>query len=474
MRLSHSPAGMPVVFDDQSLIADTGVIPIIGLAQQAGLPAAVADRVHIPGDKGANPGGKVMALVAGMLTGADSFDDLDRLRAGGMKHVAADVYAPSTLRQFVNRFTFGHVRALQAACDQTLRRLAARVCLFPTRATTDPTDRMVFVDIDDSVVQVYSARKQGAGIGYTNVRGVNMLLAVASTTSAPPVIVANRLRKGNANSARGAKKMVEDALAHVKRLPGTRGKQLVLAADSAYYNTDVAWAGLKAGADISITIRMTPVVKKAIEAISDDAWKAIRYPNAVWDDHTREWISEAEVAETSYTAFATVPGKAITTRLVVRRIPEKNQTKLAKAGQDGLFKVWRYHGFVTTISPDILNTVQADTAHRRHAVIEQVHAELKAGPMNHMPAGRFNANAAWLALACMAHNLARTAAIMAGGRLTKARTQTLQSKLVAVPARIARHARKLILHLPARWPWQHEFTRLWQAIHDPPPVTLAA
>lgn len=143
MQLSHSSAAMPVVFDDESLIADTGVIPIIGLAQRAGLPAAVADRVHIPTDKGSNPGGKVMALVAGMLTGADSFDDLDRLRVGGMTHVAANVYAPSTLRQFVSRFTFGHVRALQAAVDQTLCQLADTVCLFPTRATLidEPCDQ---------------------------------------------------------------------------------------------------------------------------------------------------------------------------------------------------------------------------------------------------------------------------------------------------------------------------------------------
>ena len=220
---------------------------------------------------------------------------------------------------------------------------------------------MVFVDIDDSVVPVYSARKHGAGIGYTGVRGVNMLLAVASTTASPPVIVANRLRKGAANSARGAKKMVDDALAQTKRLPGVQGKHLVLSADSAYYTTDVAWAGLKAGADISITIRITPVVAKAISAISDHAWTPIKYPNAVWDEDNKEWISEAEVAETSYTAFATVKGKAITTRLVVRRIPEKNQKKLEAAGQSGLFKVWRYHGFVTTIDANVLDTTQADT-----------------------------------------------------------------------------------------------------------------
>ncbi|SMY03696.1 transposase [Brevibacterium aurantiacum] len=122
----------------------------------------------------------------------------------------------------------------------------------------------------------------------------------------------------------------------------------------------------------------------------------------------------------------------------------------------------------TTIPADVLDTVQADKAHRRHAVIEQVNAELKAGPIAHMPAGAFNANAAWLALACMAHNLARTGALLAGGRLSKSRAPALRAKLISIPARIACHARRIVLHLPAHWPKAAEFGRLWNTVFSPP------
>lgn len=474
MQSFHTPAGLSVTFDDERLIADAGLLPMVHLGEEAGLPAAVADRLHIPTDKGANPGAKVMSLIAGMAGGADSIDDMNRSRTGGMKQLAKAVYAPSTLGQFLRAFTFGHVRALQSACDQALQALAGRVEFLHTRDDrANPADSLVFLDIDDTVLPVYSARKQGSGHGYTGVRGLNALLAVASTTTSQPIIVGNRLRKGAVNSTRGAKKMAGDSLAALRRLPGMDGKHVVLAADSAYYNTDVAWAGLKAGADISITVRTSQATNRAISRIDEGTWTGIKYPHAIWDEDNREWISEAEVAETDYTAFTSKPGKQIHGRLVVRRIPEKNQKKLAQAGQDGLFRVWRYHAFFTTITPDVLNTVQADKAHRRHAVIEQVNAELKAGPLAHMPAGKFNANAAWLALACMSHNLARTTALLAGGRLGKARAQTLRMKLISVPARIATHARKTLLHLPAHWPHATEFHRLWNTVFTPPGTVVA-
>ena len=468
MLFNHTPTGLSHTFDDERLIADTGLIPLVKLAQDTGLPTAVADRVHIPTDKGANPGTKVMSLVAGMLAGADSIDDMNRNRTGGMKHLATSVYAPSTLGQFLRKFTFGHVRALQTACDQALQNLARRVDFFPTRTNTaNPADQMVFVDIDDTVIAVHSARKQGSGHGYTGVRGLNGLLAVASTTSAQPVIIGNRLRKGAVHSARGAKKFTQDALSAVGRLPGVAGKRVVLAADSAYYNSDIANAAITAGADITVTACMNPSITKAITGIDESAWAGIQYPQAIWDEDNQEWISEAEVAETGYTAFTTT-NSPVTGRLVIRRIPEKNQKKLAKAGQEGLFTVWRYHAVFTTIPTDVLNTVQADEAHRRHAVIEQVNAELKAGPIAHMPAGAFNANAAWLALACMTHNLARTGALLAGGRLSKSRAPTLRARQISIPARIACHARRIVCHLPTHWPHAYEFHRLWSTVFSPP------
>ena len=127
-----------------------------------------------------------------------------------------------------------------------------------------------------------------------------------------------------------------------------------------------------------------------------------------------------------------------------------NATKLS-AAQDQLFATYRYHAFFTTVDADTLGTVAADKLHRQHAVIEQVFADLKAGPLAHMPSGKFQANAAWLVTAAITHNLLRTAATLAGGRLARARAVSIRQKIINIPARIAHRARRFILHLPTHW-----------------------
>lgn len=224
---------------------------------------------------------------------------------------------------------------------------------------------------------------------------------------------------------------------------------------------------------MSITVRMDKKVKAAIQEISDDAWTGIEYPEAIYDKETRTWISKAEVAEIPFTAFTSKKKALHTTgRLVVRRIPELGETKRT-AGQDPLFDVFRYHAFFTTVDRDHFDTVAADQMHRKHAIIEQINAELKNGALAHMPSGVFTANAAWVALAAIAHNLLRAAAGLIGGRMSKVRAQTLRTRIIGIPARIAHRARKLILHLPRRWPWATEFARLWQAALSPPRTVLS-
>ena len=170
-----------------------------------------------------------------------------------------------------------------------LARLAGRSPLLGGAST------LAFVDIDDTVKQTYGYAKQGAGYGYSGVKGLNALLATVSTPPAPPVIVATRLRKGSANSARGAARLVADAVRTARRA-GASGT-LIVRADSAYYSHDVMAAARRAGAQFSVTARMTPAVTGAIAAIAEKAWTPIRYPNAVWDDEDQRWISDAEVAE---------------------------------------------------------------------------------------------------------------------------------------------------------------------------------
>ena len=149
---------------------------------------------------------------------------------------------------------------------------------------------------------------------------------------------------------------------------------------------------------------MDPKVKAAIAAIPEDAWTAIRYPRAIWDDQLRAWVSDAQVAEARYTAFTSKKGQAVTARLIVRRVRDLN--KQAATGQDELFPVFRYHA-VFTDSP--FELLQAEGQHRDHAIVEQVFADVTDGPLAHMPSGSFAANAAWLACAAIACNLLRAA-----------------------------------------------------------------
>lgn len=444
MQFKHAPAAVSAAFDDPNLVSAAGLVPVLRLAQAAGLADLARDRLTVPTDKGSNAGAKVSALVAGMLAGADSIDDMNVLRHGGMKRLFHDVYAPSTLGSFLRTFTFGHVRQLDAVASRFLQRLASRAPLLRPHA-----GERVMLDLDDTIVEVRGYQKQGAGFGYSGVRGLNALLATASTASSAPVILAQRLRKGQTGSPKGAARITGDALATLRRMnTGSRSRVLVRA-DSAFYGHATVGTAIKAGADVSVTVRMDPAVKAAITTIKDDAWTAIEYTDAIFDETTRQWISKAEVAEVPFTAFRSRrKAQRVAGRLVVRRIPDLGPRQTQ---QPTLFDIWRYHAFFTTSSPAESGTVTADKTHRGHAIIEQVHADLKNGPLAHLPSGVFTANSAWLVLAVIAFNLARTAGILAGrsGRLAKATTATIRRTLIHVPARLARSARR-ITPAPAR------------------------
>ena len=464
MQLSHTLGGTTAVFDDPSLVASAGLVPMLALADSAGLAQLAREWLSVPTDKGANAGLKVSSLVAGMLAGADSIDDMALLRHGGMGRVFERAYAPSTLGSFLRAFTFGHVRQLDAVASRFLTALADRTPLLPAPSTGEP----VLVDVDDTIVEVHGYAKQGAGFGYTRVRGLNALLATATTPGSAPVVVAQRLRQGSAASARGAARLVADALATVRSMTTA---QPLLRADSAYYGHATVAAAIKADAQVSITVRSNPQVRAAIAAIDETAWTPIEYREAIFDQDTGAWLSRAEVAEIDFTAFAAqrkanrVPG-----RLVVRRIPDLNATNKKGAGQGTLFEVWRFHAFFTTVPAEAMDTVTADKIHRGHAVIEQVHADLKHSALAHLPSGKFAANAAWLVLAVIAFNLTRAAATLTGSKLARATTATIRRKLVNVPARAARRARRLILHLPAQWPWSRDWHRLLDHAGGSPPA----
>ncbi|MEV6816675.1 IS1380 family transposase [Micromonospora sp. NPDC051296] len=461
MRLRHDAPVVRATFDDPNLVSCAGLLPVMRLAEQAGLHDAVADRVRLPTDKGANAAGKVATVVAGMLAGADSIDDLDVARHGGMRKLFTDVYAPSTLGSFLRTFTHGHVRQLQAAARDALIGLAGRAPILTG------ADTLCFVDIDSMLRRVYGKQKQGIGFGHAKIggynvwlRGYNPLVATLSTPLSAPVIAATRLRSGNAGSARGAASMIAEAIG-TARACGAAG-EIVVRADSAFYAKTVVTTCRRRRVRFSVTTRIDAKIRTACENITADQWIDIKYPKAVWDEDQQRWISDAQIAETTYTAFAGTR-HAVTARLIVRRIRRDDPAQVR--GQQELLPEYRYHT-VFTDSPYTL--VQAEAQHRAHAIIEQVNADLIAGPLAHLPSGRFNANDAWLACAAIAHNLTRAAGHLAAGTWSTARPATIRTRIITIAGRLAHRARTVHLHLPEHWPWQTGFDNLFTTVQTTP------
>ncbi len=171
MRLSHTLGRTSVAFDDPNLVSAAGLVPVVALAESAGLRDLAEEHLTVPTDKGANAGLKVASLVAGMVAGADSIDDMALLRRAGMSRLFAKAYAPSTLGPFLRSFTFGHVRQLDAIASRFLIALAGLTCLLGTATTIEPdTARYALLDVDDTIIEVHGYAKQGAGFGYSGVR----------------------------------------------------------------------------------------------------------------------------------------------------------------------------------------------------------------------------------------------------------------------------------------------------------------
>ena len=470
MRLSHARWQISARFDDPNLVSCVGLVAVSALAARAGLPKLL-ERLTVPAPNAAS---KLLAVVLGMVAGADSITDLDVLRHGGMRRVFAGVRAPSTLGTFLRAFTFGHVRQLDAVAAGLLAALTRWAPLLAD------ADELAYLDVDDTVRETHGYRKQGTGRGYTGVGGLNVLLAVLSTPGRAPLIAGARLRRGGANSMRGAPKLLADALATAKRA-GASGL-LVVRADSAFYAASIIAAAHRAGARFSVTVRQTPTISAAIAGIPAEGWTRIDYRSTIFDPEIGDWVSGAEVAEIGYTAFTgRRRDQQVTARLIVRRVRRLNPDHhgpgarhLAGRLDDSqleLFAAYRYHAIFTD-SP--LETLAAEAAHRDHAVVEQVIADLKASALAHLPSGDFSANGAWLAAATMAYNLTRAAGALAGGIHAKARTATLRSRLINVAARLARSARRLVLHLPSDWPFEPGLGDLLRtALHDPVPARAA-
>jgi hypothetical protein len=450
VQSSHAASRLSTSFSDPNLIASAGLVPLVRLAERCALPSLIRRHVNLGVSTGANPAGKAMTLGAGMCVVAGSIQDIDVLRTGATHRLFGGIYAPSTPGSFLRSFTHGHVRQLQAAARRFTANLIAHAGLIPAG------EPIVYLDVDSKVKQVYGPAKQGASFGYTKVRGLHFQIVTASTPASRPVVIATRLRKGSAGSGKGADTLIAEAIRALREAGVTA--MILVRADSASFSAKLVKAIRAAGAHYSITVANTKTIRTAIATIPETAWKPIKYRNAVWDQDEGRWISEAEIAEIPYTAFTSKNAQLHARgRPIVRRVKRLNPADVPD-GQGELFAANRHHAFHTT-NPLVID--QAEPMHRQHAVIEQVFADVEHGPLAHLPSGKFNANAAWLTLAGIAHNLTRAAATLAGRFHAKATGATVRRTLVNIPARIASGARRIHLHLPEHWPWAAGFTRLW-------------
>jgi hypothetical protein len=420
--------GVRVRFDDERVVCDGGVMLVATLAGRLGIEALAGSLVRLRCDRpgAANAGRKVMAVLYAMVLGADSIDDCGVLRSGRTGRLLGGwIPAPSTLGTFLRAFTFGHVRQLDALLGRSLERA--------WQAGAGPGDGRLVIDVDSFVGEVCGRLKQGAAYGYTRLLGYHPILATRADTREALHI---RLRKGSVNTQKGMLRFCDELIARVERA-GATGEKL-LRADSGFWNTKVFERLQRAGWQYSIGVRMTRTVRTAIDAIDEDAWQRIDYP----DD------GEAQIAETVY------GGR----RLIVRR------TRLLGA-QAELWPDWRHFGFLTNRDED-LALVEAE--HRDHAVVEQVIADLKDQALAHFPSGQFNANGAWTVLAALAHNLLRWTQLLGLPDTTVRAARTLRRRLLTIPARLTSHARGWTLHLPARWPWHGDYTRALDRIRALP------
>ena len=457
MKPSHK---IRPVFDDPNVVSAAGLAPALRLAESAGL-YELLESLSVPS---ASLSAKVAAVIGGMLAGADSIDDLDLLRHGGMGKLFTGVRAPSTLGTFLRSFTHGHVQQLDKINTGLLAGLATRV---PGLLAGGEAGGIALLDVDDTVREVHGYAKQGAAFGYSKVRGLNIQLATISTPTAAPAIAQARLRKGNTASAAGCGRLLAQAIT-TARTAGVTGRVLARA-DSAYYGWAFVGTAIRHKAWFSVTARMNPAVVKAITSIDEAAWQAIEYPNAVYEETEQRWVSDAEVAKIPFVAFTgRRKHQHVPCRLVVRRVKRLQPLASDGSAQAELFATYRHHAFITNST---LGTVEADQRHRDHALVEQVIAELKDNALAHLPSGKYAANAAWVSCAVIAFNIARAAAVAANMRT--ARWATLREKIIKVPARIANTSRRLDLHMPEHWPWARSWELLW-SVATGPPITATA
>jgi hypothetical protein len=429
-RVSQTIDRIDATFDDPNLVANAGLVLVATVSQRLGLEALINATVRLVGRVGgARPGRKVLTLVHAIIAGASHIDHVDVLRSGSTERVLGHrVMAPSTVGTFLRSFTFGHVRQLEAVVGRALERAWA--------LGAGPGEAPLVIDIDSTICEVAGNAKHGAGYGYTKVLGYHPILATRADTGE---VFHARMRKGQANTQRGARRFIDELVARVRRAGATG--ELTMRFDAGFWSNDTIKVFNRHGVRYTMAVRAGhKSIAAAIASIDDTAWVDIDYTPG----------GQAQVAECEYTTGTGT--RRVTRRLIVRR------TRLTDTAQQRLFPDWRHHAFLTDLTGD---AVDVDRFHRHHAVVELAIRDLKEGAgLEHVPSGNFHANSAWLQTAVLAHNLIRWTATLGGVRIDDELTvaRTLRTRLVAIPGRLVNRAGRTILRLPTRWPWADTFT----------------
>jgi hypothetical protein len=429
-RVSQTLDRIDVTFDEPNLVANAGLLLVATLTARLGLENLIDTTVKLIGRVGgARPGRKVLTLVHAMIAGAAHIDHADVLRAGSTAAVLGHrVMAPSTIGTFLRTFTFGHVRQLEAVVGRVLERAWV--------AGAGPADDPLVIDIDSTICEVAGKHKHGAGYGYTKVLGYHPILATRADTGE---VLHARMRKGQANTQRGARRFIDELVARVRRA-GATGK-LTVRLDAGFWSNDTITTLNRLDVRYTMAVRTnTKGIAAAIAGIDEAAWQEI--------DYTPD--GQAQVTECAYTTGS--GHRAVTRRLIVRR------TRLVDTAQQRLWPDWRHHAFLTDLDGAALDI---DRFHRHHAVVELAIRDLKHGAgLDHVPSGNFHANSAWLQCTVLAHNLIRWTAILGEIRVDDELTvaRTVRTQLLTIPGRLVNRSGQPTLRLPTRWPWADTFT----------------
>jgi hypothetical protein len=413
----------------------------MSLAQQLNIEPVIDKALPSRGYGGRwNGGAKALTIVSSLLAGGEFISDVEILKSGATGRVLGHTtVSASRCGQWLRGLTCDDTAGL-ARVNNDLIASAWQAGLGPG-STTGSVARdagWLVLDIDSTVIETYGSHKEGTSKrNYQGVKGYHPLILAEAETSQ---VVSGMLRDGNAAPAKDAAIFLDESFQQMAKTLGA-SKETVLRGDSGFYTKDVIDTCLDHDVRFSITIRQQAPIRDLIESINQDSYETAPSTST----------QQIAVAEVPYKVKGRTGNNPVECRLIVRRT-----TIPADTGdpQSRLFDLVDYRAFVTDLNGDAKDL---DRFHRKHAVIETVIRDLKYGmALNHMPSGKYQANAGWLQLNILAHNLARwTARLISDTPIT---TKTLRHRYLNCPGRITRQSRKHVLHLPTNWPWKDEYT----------------